>query len=670
MSKRNDWIPQWALQQDLNGITENAVFPEHMQHGGYEPKTLVDETLETIDPTPNVHTLFVQFNEKYFWNKLLPVQVRWSQRMTTCAGTCSFHPRNRECVIALSAPLLKLRPRKDLVETLLHEMIHGYLFLTNNNRDRDGHGPEFCKHMDRINRDAGTNITIYHTFHDEVRLYQQHWWRCNGPCQNRPPYFGTVRRAMNRAPGPSDFWFNSHQLSCGGVFIKVREPDPKPKTKTNKEIIKSPVQSNTMDKYISSNNSKNLSKNIVEPSKKSCKNCKCKKKKSEEIKKLGTNTNNVYGFGTGGPGSSTSSIRSKDANFKSPTNFKFSGVVGGNATGRSNLLEKYFSSPAKQTQEKRESVNENSVQCPICKINIPNDLINNHIDICLIQENDNNTPPVKRSKLSNPNDQSNNSNINENKDNFGTCPICQKTFPNDVINIHLDECLHEQNERSNTQSTVNNKNTELINNPDLSRSFHECPICNDFFTQDKIQDHVNECLLNNGEDEENHKRTKNTAVDLSVSPIKDKTDRHNITCPTCNKTIKVVNYYAHVEKCLAMEYEKASNDRDNIIVLDDDINKPGSSKQINKINDKYECLVCNEMISKSIPLNEHLDSCISITYCDTSVMDTTVEKSPLSIVEDDEDMDEDERHLCPICMKMIEDKLMAKHVDDCIKNIN
>lgn len=39
-------------------------------------------------------------------------------------------------------------------------MIHGYLFLTNNNRDRDGHGPEFCKHMDRINKIAGTKITV------------------------------------------------------------------------------------------------------------------------------------------------------------------------------------------------------------------------------------------------------------------------------------------------------------------------------------------------------------------------------------------------------------------------------------------------------------------------------------------------------------------------------
>ena len=38
-------------------------------------------------------------------------------------------------------------------------MIHAYLFLTKNNRDRDGHGPEFQYHMNRINQESGTKIT-------------------------------------------------------------------------------------------------------------------------------------------------------------------------------------------------------------------------------------------------------------------------------------------------------------------------------------------------------------------------------------------------------------------------------------------------------------------------------------------------------------------------------
>ena len=43
-------------------------------------------------------------------------------------------------------------------------MIHAYLFVTANNKDRDGHGPEFCKHMHRINAEAGTNITVSNIF--------------------------------------------------------------------------------------------------------------------------------------------------------------------------------------------------------------------------------------------------------------------------------------------------------------------------------------------------------------------------------------------------------------------------------------------------------------------------------------------------------------------------
>lgn len=189
---------------------------------------------------------------------------------------CSYEGRGGLCSIRLSEPLLKLRPRKDLVEvrwivpprsvwpncftfwiilspqTLLHEMIHALLFVMQNNRDRDGHGPEFCKHMNRINKASGTKITvsqyfahvsvcrsltravsdfspsssqIYHSFHDEVDVYRQHWWRCNGSCQSRKPYFGYVKRAMNRAPSALDPWWEDHRRTCGGTYIKVKEPE-------------------------------------------------------------------------------------------------------------------------------------------------------------------------------------------------------------------------------------------------------------------------------------------------------------------------------------------------------------------------------------------------------------------------------------------------------------
>ena len=43
-------------------------------------------------------------------------------------------------------------------------MIHAFLFLTQNNRDRDGHGPEFQFHMNRINKESGTKITVFVKF--------------------------------------------------------------------------------------------------------------------------------------------------------------------------------------------------------------------------------------------------------------------------------------------------------------------------------------------------------------------------------------------------------------------------------------------------------------------------------------------------------------------------
>ncbi|XP_051954564.1 DNA-dependent metalloprotease SPRTN [Xyrauchen texanus] len=206
----------------------------HSRSRPEKPMSVVDGSWEMLDPNPDVRAMFLQFNDMFFWGKLSGVEVKWSARMTLCAGVCSYEGRGGLCSIRLSEPLLKLRPRKDLVETLLHEMIHALLFVTQNNRDRDGHGPEFCKHMNRINQASGTNITIYHSFHNEVDVYRQHWWRCNGPCQNRRPFFGYVKRAMNRPPSTRDPWWAEHQRTCGGTYTKIKEPENYGKTGKSK----------------------------------------------------------------------------------------------------------------------------------------------------------------------------------------------------------------------------------------------------------------------------------------------------------------------------------------------------------------------------------------------------------------------------------------------------
>ena len=64
--------------------------------------------------------------------------------MTSCAGICYYD--KGVCRINLSKPLLKLRKEHELLETLIHEMIHAHLFMTKPSYSRDGtdgHGKDF-----------------------------------------------------------------------------------------------------------------------------------------------------------------------------------------------------------------------------------------------------------------------------------------------------------------------------------------------------------------------------------------------------------------------------------------------------------------------------------------------------------------------------------------------
>eukprot|EP00079_Xenopus_tropicalis_P038872 XP_017952643.1 PREDICTED: sprT-like domain-containing protein Spartan [Xenopus tropicalis] len=97
------------------------------------------------------------------------------------------------------------------LQTLLHEMIHYYQRVRGTS-DID-HGATFHFHMERINRESGANITVYHDFDQEYESLKRHWWKCNGPCAQ------VVRRLADRTPGSK-----AHKRKCGGEFIKVREP--------------------------------------------------------------------------------------------------------------------------------------------------------------------------------------------------------------------------------------------------------------------------------------------------------------------------------------------------------------------------------------------------------------------------------------------------------------
>jgi len=127
---------------------------------------------EASDPTKDIQELYRTLDTKFFQDKMKKygVLLELSEKAkSNLAGYCyqlndAVHGGKR-CYIILNRPLLILRSRTDVVETLMHEMIHALLYISNID---ENHGPNFRRIMKNINKVAGTNITVYHRFYDEV----------------------------------------------------------------------------------------------------------------------------------------------------------------------------------------------------------------------------------------------------------------------------------------------------------------------------------------------------------------------------------------------------------------------------------------------------------------------------------------------------------------------
>ena len=115
----------------------------------------------------DIYDMFSFYNNYFFEGELEKCFVGWSERMTSCAGLCE-NKGDGCCEIKLSSPLLKYRTGNELKETLLHEMIHAYLFVTDPQAcmSEGGHGKEFREMMHNINQITKLEITVYHNFRD------------------------------------------------------------------------------------------------------------------------------------------------------------------------------------------------------------------------------------------------------------------------------------------------------------------------------------------------------------------------------------------------------------------------------------------------------------------------------------------------------------------------
>lgn len=523
-------------------------------------------------------------------------------------------------------------------------------------------------------------------------MYQQHWWRCNGPCQKRAPYFGTVRRAMNRAPGPSDFWWKEHQQTCGGQFIKIKEPENfKARGSKNKEKTKPPPKNNgspsnvytwltrtpppiTQSKIVftpkntkvqsakqnslngriefgsptnkapvwragglgsSSNSQKQdspgrmpatriISSPIAVPKSvsmvKNTKPVPNNRSPSNGLVKLGNSTNNVHGWGTGGPGSSSTSVKygSPGTQSASPRS-SASRVLGGSNTGQSNLLNKLYIDSPPQGLNKYTTTNKSTDTAKTKK-------------------------PITNNKSS----------LNEEQIKLVECPICSNFVSNDDINTHVDSCLvtndkPDETERGIATNTYNSPLSQKrkndanlfsskqpkLNEYENSRKAN-CPICSKNFDLSDINEHLDTCLSGTG------KKDSNSILDLD-----------DINCETEGINDSIISL------------SSTSSDLSPSPNTDNSKHPTTSVEKTHLINnDLHNCLVCNILIPCGTSLNDHLEDCVGNIFNDEYVEENVETSDMVQQIS----IDDNDKYPCPVCMQLITVSAMNQHLDSCLPN--
>ena len=158
--------------EDAAALAISSLNP--LSNSQQEAQSKIETILDSTDPFIDIHNLFALYNTLYFRSLLLPrVEVSWSPRLTLCAGICELvrDPQNgnkyTRIRLKLSEPLLKFRPRADVIDTLLHEAIHAYFFVTTSWRhsrgeDGTGHGEGFLLLADAVNNFGGHGVCFPH----------------------------------------------------------------------------------------------------------------------------------------------------------------------------------------------------------------------------------------------------------------------------------------------------------------------------------------------------------------------------------------------------------------------------------------------------------------------------------------------------------------------------
>jgi hypothetical protein len=122
----------------------------------------------------NIQSLLQHYDPLYFHSLLCPrVTLSWSGSLKSDTGKCLVQSSQEGSgvMLDLSEPILRYCTKDDIIDTLLHEMIHAYLYLSGD-PEWQAHGRSFLHLANTINKAEGSNVQPYHKFTREVAFLQ------------------------------------------------------------------------------------------------------------------------------------------------------------------------------------------------------------------------------------------------------------------------------------------------------------------------------------------------------------------------------------------------------------------------------------------------------------------------------------------------------------------
>jgi len=189
---------------------------------------------------PDVSELFCHYNSLYFRDSLGSCAVSWAEDPLPDrdVSTCDYYPGGGGCIILLSKSLSECHDESDLKNALLHEMIHAYICIRENNNDHSDHGAKFRKLMNTINLSSiadphrpvdGYSITLLH----EIRKKYYHY-----KCQSCGDLIKSIklrvpsgdncieRKGVDDPCQNSKCHWHRHKQQCPGSYCRVQDSLP------------------------------------------------------------------------------------------------------------------------------------------------------------------------------------------------------------------------------------------------------------------------------------------------------------------------------------------------------------------------------------------------------------------------------------------------------------